>query len=77
MIVKLNRDLEYKLDRISKRSDVKKDELIEKIFGGFVGRYEDQNGEIDASLREKSKWNVLFSMLELFKEKYKQHVGNE
>lgn len=69
MIVKVNKDLEHKLNVASKKHNIPKAELIKKIFQGFIGRYEQDYGEIKEK-REKKRGNIIYSMYGIFKEYY-------
>ena len=67
MIIKLNKDLEYKLEVISKKSHLSKPELMEKIVSAFVGRYELQKGVIYPRTKKRNG-TVFYPMYQLYKE---------
>lgn len=72
MIVKINKSIEEKLGTISKRSGVKKPELIQKIMLGFIERYEHEKGPImstdEVKLRRKN--NETYVMYLVYKKHY-------
>jgi len=76
MIIKLNKDLEYKLDAISKKSGVSKPEMIEKMVCAFIERYEAKSGMIKPRVKKRDG-TVFYPMYELFKEMHLYYKDKE
>ena len=76
MLVKVNSDIEKKLDRISKRSNIKKDVMLEKILLGFISRYEAKHGDIKL-IEGKKKRTDIWTMYQIYKEIYFRLYGIE
>lgn len=78
MIIKVNKDIEDKLNVISSDRNMKMDKLIVGIFTGFFERYEEQNGFIKTQEKTKTKKsNHLFTMLHIFKKKHLEYFEKE
>lgn len=61
MLIKVNNDLERKLEKISRKSKVPTDEMLAKILAGFVSRYENKHGPImltTGKKRNKITWDM-------------------
>jgi hypothetical protein len=77
MLVKINKEVEYKLNFIAGKSRMKDGKLIERIFKGFFLRYEAEKGPIPAQSvgrrgAEVYKMYLVFKAkhLEFFKQEY-------
>lgn len=71
MLVRINKDLEYKLSHISKSKKLKKTDVIDNLFKAFINRYETKFGKISPAKREKKETGT-WKMYELFKHHYLQ-----
>jgi hypothetical protein len=69
MLIRINKDLEYKLNYISKTKSVKKTDLIDNLFKAFIKRYETKFNKIIPEKREKKETGT-WTMYELFKKHY-------
>ena len=69
MLIKISKQLDDKLIHISKASGVKKAVIIEKIFAGFIDRYEKKKGKTIVPAAEK-KASDLWLMFAVFKKYY-------
>ena len=76
MLIKINSEIQIKLDRISKKSNIKKDVMIEKILLGFISRYESKHGEIKITERKKRRTDV-WSMYQIYKDYHLRLFGKE
>jgi hypothetical protein len=76
MLVKLGKEYEEKLNYISQNSGVNKEEIIKKVFEGFINRYELKKGKIVLPVKEK-KPNDIWQMYEVFKKHYFINFGTE
>tara|TARA_Y100000034_G_C6882301_1_gene404478 strand:- start:124 stop:687 length:564 start_codon:yes stop_codon:yes gene_type:complete len=76
MIIKLNKDLEYKLDVISKKSKVTKPQMLEKMVCAFIERYEAQKGMIEPRVKKRDG-TIFYPMYELYKEMYLHYKDKE
>lgn len=76
MLLKINGDIQRKLDRISKKSNIKKDVMIEKILLGFISRYENKHGEIKL-IQGKKKRTDIWTMYQIFKAYHYRLFGQE
>lgn len=70
MLVKISKEVEYKLSFISSKSKLKSNKLIERIFLGFFQRYEDKSGRIPER-RVGRRGSEVYRMYQVFKDKYK------
>lgn len=71
MLVKINKEVEYKLNFIAGKSHTKNNKLIEKIFLGFFKRYEDERGPIPQQ-RVGKRGAEVYKMYLIFKDKFKE-----
>jgi hypothetical protein len=76
MVLKIGKDLEYKLGYIAKTKEIKKTELIDKVFQAFIKRYETKFNPIKIPKREKKDTDN-WRMYELFKQYYFKTHGKE
>jgi hypothetical protein len=76
MVIKIGRDLEYKISEISKKNNIKKTELIDKVFEAFFKRCENKYGKIKIPKREKKETDT-WRMYELFKAYYQNQKNIE
>ena len=76
MVLKIGKDLEYKLGYIAKTKEIKKTELIDKVFQAFIKRYETKFNSIKIPKREKKDTDN-WRMYELFKQYYFKTHGKE
>lgn len=70
MLIKISKELDAKLIHISKSSGVKKAVIIEKIFAGFIDRYEKKKGHKIVPAQEKKQASDLWLMFAVFKKYY-------
>lgn len=76
MLIKINSEIQIKLDRISKKGNIKKDVMLEKILLGFISRYESKHGEIKVVVKKKKRTDV-WSMYQIYKDYYFSIYGKE
>lgn len=76
MLIRINRDLEHKLNHIAKSKKMRKTEVIDNLFCAFINRYEDKFGKIKAEKRERKETGT-WRMYELFKKYYFEIHGAE
>jgi hypothetical protein len=69
MLIKISKELDGKLIHISKASGVKKAVIIQKIFEGFIDRYEKKKGKKIVPAQEKQS-SDLWLMFTVFKKYY-------
>jgi hypothetical protein len=77
MLVKLSKELDGKLIHISKASGVKKAVIIQKIFEGFIERYEKKKGKKVVPAVEKKVATDIWLMYAAFKKYHLQYCGHE
>jgi hypothetical protein len=77
MLVKLGKEFDEKLTQISKASGIKKDEIILKVFDGFITRYEKKKGKIILPADKEKKPNDVWQMYEVFKKHHFINFGYE
>ena len=71
-----NKELEFKLSTISRKSGVKKDAMMQQIMEAFVDRYEERKGKITPPAMHK-KTSSVFIMYNLYKKHYFEYFKNE
>lgn len=76
MIIKLSKELDAKIIHISKASKIKKAVIVQKIFDGFIDRYEQKKGKITPTI-EKNQATDLWLMFAVFKKHYFNIYGRE
>ncbi len=77
MVIKISKELDGKLINISKTSGVKKGVIIQKIFDGFISRYEKKKGVTVVPAPDKKQATDIWLMFACFKKHHLNIFGEE
>lgn len=76
MLVKVNKEAEFKISHISKMSGMKKDLIMKEMIEAFIGRYETQRGKITPPAMQK-RTSAVFTMYNIYKQHYFKNFNRE
>lgn len=71
MLIKTNKEIDYRLSVIAKKGNISKNEVIAKVIGAFIDRFEKKHGKIPERT-EKKKGSEIWEMYDFYKLKYLQ-----
>ena len=71
MLIKTNREIDYRLSVIARKGKISKNEVITKVIEAFIERFEKKHGVIPERT-EKKKGSEIWDMYDLYKAKYFQ-----